>query len=38
MLDPKFDGNRHFSDLKDTYNLPNLLNSVTWFKFSKGTL
>ena len=38
MLDPKGDGNSHFSDLKDTYNLSNLVKSATCFKSSKGTL
>ena len=38
MLDPKCDGNSHFSDLKDTYNLSNLVKSATCFKSSKGTL
>ena len=38
MLDPKCDGNSHFSDLKDTYNLSNLVKSATCFKSSKDTL
>ena len=38
MLDPKCDGNSHFSDLKDTYNLSNLVKLSTCFKYSKGTL
>ena len=38
MLDQKCDGNSHFSDLKDTYNLSNLEKSATCFKYSKGTL
>ena len=38
MLDPKCDGNSHFSDLKDIYNLSNLLKSATCFKSSKSTL
>ena len=38
MLDPKCDGNSHFSDLKDTYNLSNLVKSATCFKSSKGAL
>ena len=38
MLDPKCDGNSHFSGLKDTYNLSNLVKSATCFKSSKGTL
>ena len=38
MLDPKCDGNSHFSDLKDAYNLSNLVKSATCFKSSKGTL
>ena len=38
MLDLKCDANSYFSDLKDTYNLPNLVKSATCFKSSKGTL
>ena len=38
MFDPKCDRNCHFSDLKDTYNLLNLVKSATCFKSSKGTL
>ena len=38
MLDPKCHGNSRFSDLKDTYNLSNLVKSATCFKSSKGTL
>ena len=38
MLDPKFDGNSHFSDLKDTYNRSNLVKSTTCLKSSKDTL
>ena len=38
MLDPKCNENSHFSDLKDTYNLSNLVNSGTCFKSSKDTL
>ena len=38
MLDPKCDGNSHFSDLKDTYNLSHLVKSATCFKSSKSTL
>ena len=38
MLDPKCDGGNHFSDLKDTYNLSNLVKSATCFKSSKSTL
>ena len=38
MLDPKFDGNSHSSNLKDTYDLSNLVKSATCFKSSKGTL
>ena len=38
MLDPKCDGNSHFSDLKDTYNLSNLVKSATCFKSSNNTL
>ena len=38
MLDPKCDENSHFSDLKDTYNLSNLVKPATCFKSSKGTL
>ena len=38
MLDPKCDGNSHFSDLKDTHNLSNLVKSATCFKSSKDTL
>ena len=38
MLDPKCDGNSHFFDLKDTYNLSNLVKSSTCFKSSKGIL
>ena len=38
MLDPMCDGNSHFSDLKDTYNLSNLVELATCFKSSKGTL
>ena len=38
MLDPKCDGNSHFSDVKNTYNLSNLVKSATCFKSSKGTL
>ena len=38
MLDPKRDGNIHFSDLKDTYNLSNLVKLATCFKSSRGTL
>ena len=38
MLDPKCDGNSHFSYLKDTHNLSNLVKSATCFKSSKGTL
>ena len=38
MLDPKCDGSSHFSDLKDTYNLSNLVKSATCFKSSKNTL
>ena len=38
MFDPKCDGNSHFSDLKDTYNLSKLVKSATCFKSSKGTL
>ena len=36
-LDPKCDGNSHFSYLKDTH-LSNLVKSATCFKSSKGTL
>ena len=35
MLDPKCDGNSHFSDLKD---LSNVVKSATCFKSSKVTL
>ena len=38
MLDLKCDGNSHFYDLKDTYNLSNLVKSATCFKSSKYTL
>ena len=38
MLDPKCDGNSHFSDLKDTYNLSNLVTLTICFKSSRGTL
>ena len=38
MLDTKYDGNSHFSDLTDTYNLSNLVKSATCFKSSKSTL
>ena len=38
ILDPKCDENSHFSGLKDTYNLSNLLRLATCFKSSKGTL
>ena len=38
MLDPKCDRNSHFSDLKDTYNLSNLVKLVACFKSSKGIL
>ena len=38
MFDSKCDGNSHFSDLKDTYNLSKLVKSATCFKYSKGTL
>ena len=38
MLDPKYDGNRHFFYLKDIYNLSNLVKSAACFKSSKGTL
>ena len=38
MLDPECDGNSHFSDLKDKYNLSNLVKSATYFKSSKSTL
>ena len=38
MLDPKCDGNSHFSDLKDTYNLSNLVTLAICFKSSRGTL
>ena len=38
MLDPMCDGNSHFFDLKDTYNLSNLVKLATCFKSSKGTL
>ena len=38
MLDPKCDRNSHFSDLKDIYNLSNLVKLATCFKSSKGTL
>ena len=38
MLDTKCDGNSHFSDLKDTYNLSNLVKSATCFKSGKSTL
>ena len=38
MFDSKCDGNSHFSDLKDTYNLSKLVKSATCFKSSKGTL
>ena len=38
MLDPKCDGKSHFSDLKDTYSLYNLVKSATCFKSSKDTL
>ena len=38
MLDPKCDGGNHFSDLKDTYNLTNLVKSSTCFNSNKGTL
>ena len=38
MLDPKCHGNSRFSDLKDTYNLSNLVKSATCFKSSKGAL
>ena len=38
MLDTKCDGNSHFPDLKDTYNLSYLVKSATCFKSSKGTI
>ena len=40
MLNPECDGKSHFSDLKDTYNLSNLVKLAfkTCFKSSKGTL
>ena len=38
MLGPMCRGNSHFSDLKDTYNLSNLVKLATCFKSSKGTL
>ena len=31
MLDPKCDGKNHFSGLKDTCNLSNLVKSATYF-------
>ena len=37
IFDPKYDRNCHFSDLKNTYNLLNLVKSATCFKSSKGT-
>ena len=38
MLDPKCDRSSHFSDLKNTHNLSNLVKSATCFTSSKGTL
>ena len=38
MYDPKCDGNSHFSDLKDIYNLSNLVKSATCFKSGNNTL
>ena len=38
MLDPKCDRKSHLSDLKDTYNLSNLVKSSNCFKSSKDTL
>ena len=38
MLDPKCDGSSHFSDLKDTCNISNLVKSTICFKSSKDTL
>ena len=37
MLYPKCDLNSHFTDLNNTYDLSNLVKSVTCFKCSKGT-
>ena len=38
MPDPNCDGNSHFSDLKDTYNLSNLVTLTICFKSSRSTL